>query len=110
VGWASLARRSTPMPGRCRIAQTCHPDPAAQVPAELPAVVPSHIASGGRPLLRLIRSAIADRSEDQVQRLTMPSVVITGRRDGFAPPAWARRAIPRPPRRTHRLLSSRPSR
>jgi pimeloyl-ACP methyl ester carboxylesterase len=32
-----------------------------EVPAELPAVIPSYIASGGRPLLRLIRSAIADR-------------------------------------------------
>ena len=61
-----------------------------EVPAELPAVIPSYIASGGRPLLRLIRSAMADRPEDQVQQLTMPSVVITGRHDGFAPPAWAR--------------------
>ena len=32
-----------------------------EVPAELPAVIPSYIASGGRPLLRLIRSAMADR-------------------------------------------------
>jgi pimeloyl-ACP methyl ester carboxylesterase len=61
-----------------------------EVPAELPAVIPSYIASGGRPLLRLIRSAMADRPEHQVQQLTMPSVVITGRHDGFAPPAWAR--------------------
>jgi pimeloyl-ACP methyl ester carboxylesterase len=61
-----------------------------EVPAELPAVIPSYIASGGRPMLRLIRSAMADRPEDQVQRLTMPSVVITGQHDGFAPPVWAR--------------------
>jgi pimeloyl-ACP methyl ester carboxylesterase len=61
-----------------------------EVPAELPVVLPSYIASGGRPLLQLIRSAMADHPEDQVQRLTMPSVVITGRHDGFAPPAWAR--------------------
>jgi pimeloyl-ACP methyl ester carboxylesterase len=61
-----------------------------EVPGELPVVLPSYIASGGRPLLQLIRSAMADRPEDQVQRLTMPSVVITGQRDGFAPPAWAR--------------------
>jgi pimeloyl-ACP methyl ester carboxylesterase len=61
-----------------------------EVPTELPAVIPSYIASGGRELLRLIRSAMADRPEDQVQRLTMPSVVITGLHDGFAPPAWAR--------------------
>ena len=61
-----------------------------EVPAELPVVIPAYIASGGRPLLRLIRSAMADRPEDQVQQLTMPSVVITGRHDGFAPPAWAR--------------------
>lgn len=61
-----------------------------EVPAELPAVIPSYIASGGRRLLQLIRSAMADRPEDQVQRLTMPSVVITGQHDGFAPPVWAR--------------------
>jgi pimeloyl-ACP methyl ester carboxylesterase len=61
-----------------------------EVPAELPAVIPSYIASGGRPLLQLIRSAMADRPEDQIQQLTMPSVVITGQHDGFAPPAWAR--------------------
>jgi pimeloyl-ACP methyl ester carboxylesterase len=61
-----------------------------EVPAELPAVIPSYIASGGRPLLQLIRSAMADRPEDQVQQLTMPTVVITGRHDGFAPPAWAK--------------------
>ena len=63
---------------------------AHEVPGELPAVFPSYIASGGRPMLELIRSAMADRPEDQVQQLTMPSVVITGRHDGFAPPAWAR--------------------
>jgi pimeloyl-ACP methyl ester carboxylesterase len=61
-----------------------------EVPAELPVVLPSYIASGGRPLLQLIRSAMADRPEDQVQQLTMPTVVITGQHDGFAPPAWAR--------------------
>ncbi|MFL6046357.1 MAG: alpha/beta fold hydrolase [Propionibacteriaceae bacterium] len=61
-----------------------------EVPAELPVVLPSYIASGGRPLLQLIRSAMADRPEDQVQQLTTRSVVITGQHDGFAPPAWAR--------------------
>jgi pimeloyl-ACP methyl ester carboxylesterase len=61
-----------------------------EVPAELPVVLPSSIASGGRPMLELIRSAMADRPEDQVQKLTIPSVVITGQHDGFAPPAWAR--------------------
>lgn len=63
---------------------------AHEVPAELPAVIPSYIASGGRPLLRLIRSAMADRPEDQVQQLTTRSLLITGQHDGFAPPAWAR--------------------
>jgi pimeloyl-ACP methyl ester carboxylesterase len=58
-----------------------------EVPAQLPAVIPSYIASGGRPMLRLIRSAMADRPEHQVRQRTMPSVVITGRHDGFAPPA-----------------------
>jgi pimeloyl-ACP methyl ester carboxylesterase len=61
-----------------------------EVPTELSAVLPSYIASGGRPLLQLIRSAMADRPEDQIQQLTMPSVVITGQHDGFAPPGWAR--------------------
>ena len=61
-----------------------------EVPGELPVVLPSYIASGGRPLLQLIRSAMADRPEDQVQQLATRSFIITGHHDGFAPPAWAR--------------------
>ena len=61
-----------------------------EVPGELPVVLPSYIASGGRPLLQLIRSGMSDRPEDHVQELTTRSLVITGQRDGLAPPAWAR--------------------
>jgi pimeloyl-ACP methyl ester carboxylesterase len=59
--------------------------------AELPAVLPDYLASGGHGLARLIRSGMKDRPEDEVDRLQVPALVITGERDGFAPPGWAGR-------------------
>lgn len=78
--------RSMPALAR-RAARTIRREPAG----ELGAVVPSYVASGGRPLMRFIRSATSDRPEDRVAGLSMPSVVITGEHDGFAPPSWAER-------------------
>jgi pimeloyl-ACP methyl ester carboxylesterase len=60
-------------------------------PAEALAVGPSYLRSGVLPLLRFVRSALPDRPEDLVPRLTMPVLVLTGQRDGLAPPAWAER-------------------
>jgi pimeloyl-ACP methyl ester carboxylesterase len=59
--------------------------------AELPAVLPEYLASGGYGVGRLIKSAMQDRPEDEVGRLSIPTVVITGQHDGFAPPRWAHR-------------------
>jgi pimeloyl-ACP methyl ester carboxylesterase len=59
-------------------------------PAELLAAGPSYLQSGGLPLLRFLLSALPDRPEDLVPRLTAPVLVITGEHDGFAPPSWAR--------------------
>ena len=58
-------------------------------PAELPAVLPSYLHSGGRPLLRFLGDALADRPERTVVDVAAPVLVLTGRHDGFAPPAWA---------------------
>jgi pimeloyl-ACP methyl ester carboxylesterase len=63
---------------------------AHEVPAELAAVGPSYLASGILPLLRLIRSGQRDRPEDRVGSLAVPSLFVTGSKDGFAPPHWAR--------------------
>jgi pimeloyl-ACP methyl ester carboxylesterase len=60
-------------------------------PSEALAVGPSYLQSGGVPLLRFVRSALPDRPEDLITLLTMPVLVLTGRRDGLAPPAWAER-------------------
>lgn len=43
---------------------------------------------GGRDVLRLLRSAIADRPERTVRELTVPLIVTAGRQDAFAPPGW----------------------
>jgi pimeloyl-ACP methyl ester carboxylesterase len=58
-------------------------------PSEALAVGPSYLHSGGVPLLRFIHSALPDRPEDLIVQLTMPVLVLTGRRDGLAPPGWA---------------------
>jgi pimeloyl-ACP methyl ester carboxylesterase len=58
--------------------------------AELPATVPSYLHSGVLPLLRFLLSALPDRPEDLLPQLRVPLLVLTGERDGFAPPAWAR--------------------
>lgn len=57
--------------------------------AELPAVLPSYLHSGGISLLRFLLDALRDRPEDRVGQLRMPVLVVTGEHDGFAPPAWA---------------------
>jgi pimeloyl-ACP methyl ester carboxylesterase len=62
---------------------------AHETPAELMAVGPSYLHSGGLPLLRFLLSALPDRPEDLVPRLTVPVLVVTGEHDGFAPPGWA---------------------
>lgn len=54
------------------------------------AALPSYLRSGGLPLLRFVRSALADRPEELLPRLGVPVLVVTGQHDGFAPPAWAR--------------------
>jgi pimeloyl-ACP methyl ester carboxylesterase len=59
-------------------------------PRELLAVGPSYLASGLAPMARFIATALQDRPEDLVARVTPPVLVLTGRHDGFAPPSWAR--------------------
>ena len=56
--------------------------------AELPAVMPAYLRSGGLSWLRLVSSSVTDRPED-VQTPVPPTLVVTGERDRFAPPAWA---------------------
>jgi pimeloyl-ACP methyl ester carboxylesterase len=59
--------------------------------AELPAVLPASLASGLVALARLLGSGMRSQPEDLVPEVaTMPVCVITGRRDGVAPPDWAR--------------------
>jgi pimeloyl-ACP methyl ester carboxylesterase len=76
--------RTTPALLRRAVATIAH-----ETPAELMAVGPSYLHSGGLPLLRFLLSALPDRPEDLVPRLTVPVLVVTGEHDGFAPPGWA---------------------
>ncbi|MEO7260423.1 MAG: alpha/beta fold hydrolase [Jatrophihabitantaceae bacterium] len=62
---------------------------ARERPAELAAVLPSYLHSGGIGILAMLRDALRDRPEDRVGQLRMPVLVVTGEHDGFAPPAWA---------------------
>jgi pimeloyl-ACP methyl ester carboxylesterase len=58
-------------------------------PAELRAVLPSYLHSGGAALLRLLISGLRDRPEDSITGLRVPVLILTGEHDGLAPPAWA---------------------
>jgi pimeloyl-ACP methyl ester carboxylesterase len=60
-------------------------------PGELAAVLPDYLRSGGLPLLRLLRSGLADRMEDRIGGLAAPLLVLAGQADRLADPAWARR-------------------
>lgn len=60
-----------------------------EAPGEVPAVLPSYLRSGGRPLLRFLLSALPDRPEDVISDVRVPLLVMTGQHDGFAPPDWA---------------------
>lgn len=64
---------------------------AHERPGELAAVLPSYLHSGGHGVLRLLRDGLRDRPEDRAGQLRVPVLTMTGERDGFAPPAWARR-------------------
>lgn len=57
--------------------------------AELPAVLPSYLHSGGISLFRFLLDGLRDRPEDRVGHVRAPVLVVTGEHDGFAPPAWA---------------------
>jgi len=57
--------------------------------AELPAVMPAFLRSGGLSWLRMVWSSVTDRPED-VPTLLTPTLVVTGERDRFSPPAWSR--------------------
>ncbi|MBV9822765.1 MAG: alpha/beta hydrolase [Actinobacteria bacterium] len=62
--------------------------------AELPAVLPSYLHSGGHGVLGFLRDGMRDRPEERAAllgRLPLPVLVLTGERDGFAPPDWAQR-------------------
>ena len=59
-------------------------------PGELAAVLPRYLHSGGLPMLRLVRSAMADPMEERIGVLRMPLLVLTGRADRLADPDWAR--------------------
>jgi len=76
----------TPMALLRRAASTL----AHERPAELPAVLPSYLRSGGYGVLRMLLDGMRDRPEDRIGQLRTPVLTLTGERDGFAPPAWAR--------------------
>jgi pimeloyl-ACP methyl ester carboxylesterase len=80
---APEARRARALLGR--VCQTL----SHEVWAELGAVLPSYLRSGGVALGRLIRSVVRDRPEDALPGLHPPVLVVTGKHDRVAPPSWA---------------------
>ncbi|UQX88678.1 alpha/beta hydrolase [Jatrophihabitans telluris] len=60
-----------------------------EMPSEALAVTPSYVRSGIVGLLRFLRDGLGDRPEDAVGSVPVPLFVMTGQRDGFAPPQWA---------------------
>ena len=80
------AARSIPTLLRRAVSTLAH-----ERPGEVPAVLPSYLASGGYGVLQMLVDALRDRPEDWIWQLRTPVLTVTGERDGFAPPAWARR-------------------
>jgi pimeloyl-ACP methyl ester carboxylesterase len=58
-------------------------------PRELMVTVPDFIRGGSR-LAQLLGSALRDRPEDHLPRVTAPVLVLRGRRDALCPLPWAR--------------------
>jgi pimeloyl-ACP methyl ester carboxylesterase len=79
------AARRIPMLLRRAVSTLAH-----ERPGEIPAVLPSYLHSGGYGVLRQLLDALRDHPEDRVGQLRAPVLTVTGERDGFAPPAWAR--------------------
>jgi pimeloyl-ACP methyl ester carboxylesterase len=84
----TFAPAARTVPGLLRALGTTLP---RERPGELLTVLPDYLRSGGLPLLRLLRSGMADRMEERVDDLAVPLLVLTGRADRLADPAWARR-------------------
>ena len=74
-----------------RLATRYVPSVWREDPRELPAVTGSIVAAGVRPVLTLIRSALADRPEQQITDLRSPALIIAGQRDRVASPPWCQR-------------------
>nr|WP_231134971.1 alpha/beta hydrolase [Motilibacter deserti] len=60
-------------------------------PREL-VVAPDYVR-GGRAVLELVRSAVADRPEEAIARLRVPVTLTAGRHDAFAPAWWRRELV-----------------
>jgi pimeloyl-ACP methyl ester carboxylesterase len=54
------------------------------------AVRRSIIAGGISPVARLIASALADRPEQLITQLSMPTLILAGKHDRVASPTWCR--------------------
>jgi pimeloyl-ACP methyl ester carboxylesterase len=78
------ARRWLPLAGR--VLRTLPSESAG----ELPRVLPQYLR-GGRRLLGLLASSLADRPEDVVGEVDAPVLVVRGRRDALCDRDWAAR-------------------
>lgn len=79
------AARSWP----CLIARYCQPL-WREPPTELVAVRRSIMAGGISPVAGLIASALADRPEQLMAQLSMPTMILAGKHDRVASPTWCR--------------------
>jgi len=72
------------------IARYCQPL-WREPPTELVAVRRSIMAGGISPIARVIASALADRPEQLITQLSMPTMILAGKHDRVASPTWCRR-------------------
>ncbi|GGX66476.1 hypothetical protein GCM10010358_21170 [Streptomyces minutiscleroticus] len=69
-----------------------------EAPSVLPHVLPYYARGGPRRLARLVRSAQRDAPERLLPAVSCATVVVGGRHDAIAPPAWIGHAARRAPR------------
>ena len=61
-------------------------------PLAVPGLVADYLRVGPRRIVATARSALRDRVEDKLRRVTVPAVVIHGSRDPLAPERWCEHA------------------
>lgn len=83
-------------------------DAPLERPRLLPIVIRDYLHAGPRTILFTLHDAIADRIEDKLPRVTIPTLIVRGSKDPIVSSEWASFLAASMPRGTVRLLDGAP--